>query len=256
MSGADPLLFSAFAEHWLLTAFIAFARLGSATLLLPGFGEQAIPPRVKIAFGLVLTLALMPILPIPEPPAALPLFVLLIGLEVMIGIFIGLGARLLLAALHILGAQIGFAAGLSNAFMPNQSNAESGSAIAALLMAGAVALLFATNLHHVILSGLLRSYVILPPGRIIPGDMADQVARLGAGAFYIAATMAAPFFLLSLLVNLGLGVANRVMPAMQVFFVAAPGLIVLGLGVLALTIPALLDLQIEAIADWYRTFVR
>lgn len=252
----SSLFIAQFVETWIYVAAIAFARIGTATILLPGFGEGHIPARFKIAFGVILTLGLLPALPIPDPPQTQALLFMLIAFEITIGVFIGVGARLILYAMHIVGAQIGFAAGLSNAILPNQSNNESGSAIAALLTTGAVALMFATDMHHLVLSGLLRSYTIMPPGRLMPGDLADQIARLGGGAFYIAAAMGAPFFILSLLVNLGLGLANRVMPAMQVFFVASPGLIIIGLFALMLAAPAIMEFQVVQMADWFQYFVR
>lgn len=243
-------------EGWVLMTALIFARIGTAVLLLPGFGEVQIPPRFKISLGIALSLALMPALPVLEAPDVTTVFVLLLALEVLVGVFIGIGARLFMAAFHILGALIGFASGLSNSLAPYQGSPESGSTISTLLTFGAVASIFLSNTHHVFLTGLMRSYAILPPGQVMIGDLADQIARIGGGAFYIAATLGASFFALSLLLNLGMGLANRVMPAMQVFFVAGPGLIIAGLGLLAITVPAIMIYQNEQLSLWFETLVR
>lgn len=235
---------------WVLLAALAFARVGTAVLLLPGFGDTQIPARVRIAFGLVLTLALMPALPLPEPPAQVTGLALLMGGEVLIGVFIGTGARVLLSALHLLGAQIGMVAGISNAFAPGVANTEGATALGALLTVSAVALIFVSDLHHLMLHALVRSYAVLPPGRLPAADMAEQMARLGASAFRISASLAAPFLIVSILLNLGLGLANRVLPTMQVFFVAAPGMILAGLVLLTLAVPAVLDVMVQHMADW------
>lgn len=246
----DPTLASEIARGWVLLAGIAFARVGTAILLLPGFGEAQIPARIRIALGLVLTLALLPILPLPVPPAQMTALALLLGAEAAIGIFLGTGARILLASLHLLGALVGMVAGLSNALAPSQANTEGATALAALLTVAAIALIFATDLHHLMISAILRSYAILPPGRLPAGDMADQVARLGSGAFYMATAMATPFLVIAVLLNLALGLANRIMPTMQVFFVAAPGLILAGLTLLAIALPAILDHVMIELSDW------
>jgi len=235
---------------WIYLAAVAFARIGTAVLLLPGFGEAQVPPRVRIALGLLLTLALLPALPLADPPKAIPALALLLGGEVMIGLFIGIGARLLLTAVQMAGAQVGMAAGISNAFAPGIANTEGATAIGGLLTVAAVALLFATDLHHLIISALLQSYAVLPPGHLPLGDLAEQTARLGAAAFRISVTMAAPFLIVSVLMNLGLGLANRVMPNMQVFFVAAPAMILVGLALLAVAVPAMLHLMTQELADW------
>jgi flagellar biosynthesis protein FliR len=235
---------------WVHLAALAFARVGTALLMLPGFGDTQIPPRIRIALGLVLTLALMPALPLPDPPAQVTALALLIGGEALIGVFIGTGARVLLSAMHLLGAQIGMVAGISNAFAPGVANSEGATAIGGLLTVAAIALIFATDMHHLMITALLRSYAVLPPGQLPVGEMAEQIARLGASAFRISTSLAAPFLIVSVLMNLGLGLANRVMPTMQVFFVAAPGMILAGLVLLTLAVPAILDLMTREMADW------
>lgn len=239
-----------FLTGWVQLAALAFARIGTAVLLLPGFGDTQIPARIRIALGLVLTLALIPALPLPTPPEQLTGLALLIGGEAMIGIFIGTGARVLLSAMHLLGAQIGMVAGISNAFAPGVANSEGATALGAILTVSAVALIFVSDMHHLMITALLRSYAVLPPGQLPAADMAEQIARLGASAIRISASMAAPFLIVSILLNLGLGLANRVMPSMQVFFVAAPGMIIAGLALLALAVPAILELMVEDMADW------
>jgi len=246
----DPTLAPDIVSGWIHLAALAFARVGTAVLLLPGFGETQIPPRIRIALGLVLTLSLLPILPLPAPPTQVTALALLLGAEAAIGIFIGTGARILVASLHLLGALVGMVSGLSNAFAPSQANTEGATALAALLTVAAIALIFATDLHHMMISAILNSYMILPPGRLPVGDMTDQIARLGAGALQIATSMATPFLVIAVLLNLALGLANRIMPTMQVFFVAAPGLILAGLTVFVITLPAVLDHMMMVLSDW------
>lgn len=246
----ESLAFPDILTGWVHLAALAFARVGTAVLLLPGFGDTQIPARIRIAFGLVLTLALMPALPLPALPAQMTKLALLIAGEAAIGIFIGTGARVLLSAMHLLGAQIGMVAGISNAFAPGVANSEGATALGSMLTVAAVALIFVSDMHHLMITALLRSYAVLPPGRLPAADMAEQIARLGASAFRISASLAAPFLIVSVLLNLGLGLANRVMPSMQVFFVAAPGMILAGLALLALAVPAILGLMVEDMADW------
>ena len=98
-------------ESWVLMTALIFARIGTAVLLIPGFGETQIPPRFKISLGIALSLALMPALPILEAPDITTAFVLLLALEALVGVFIGIGPRQSMAADQILGALIGFAPG-------------------------------------------------------------------------------------------------------------------------------------------------
>lgn len=98
----EPFNLVDFSTQWVLTAALVFARIGTAVVLLPGFGESQVPSRFKIGLGLAISLGMMPALANPVPPASTVMLALMLGLEVLVGVFIGLGAKLLMAALHTL----------------------------------------------------------------------------------------------------------------------------------------------------------
>ncbi len=43
----------------LYVAGLVFARVGAIVMLIPGVGEAAVPPRIRLAFALVLALVLV-----------------------------------------------------------------------------------------------------------------------------------------------------------------------------------------------------
>ena len=228
-----------FFQTQVTAVLIAFARIGTALMFLPGLGEMRIPARHRLALGVILSLGLIPAIPV-TPPDQTAQLALLLAREGLIGLYIGVGARILFSALQALGAFIANVTSLSSALAAGDTGYEGSTAITSLLTMAGIALLFATDAHHLMLRGLFHSYELIPPGWLPLGDLAGQVARLVARSFYIAALMGAPFFLLAVLLNLGLGLANRVMPSMPVFFVAGPVNIALGLGLLMLIAPAIL----------------
>jgi len=104
-------------------------------------------------------------------------------------------------------------------------------------------LIFATDLHHLVIAGLNDSYQLFQPGELpVTGDMAQLVTRTIATAFKIGIQLSAPFMVFGLLFNLGLGVLSRLMPQMQVFFIGMPLSITLGLLLLLLVIGAMMGL--------------
>jgi len=110
----------------------------------------------------------------------------------------------------------------------------------------AVTLFFATDMHHLVIAALNDSYALFAPGEVPgAGDVAALVTRTVAGAFRIGIQLAAPFLAFGLLFNLGLGVLARLMPQMQVFFVALPLSILLGLMFLVLALGALMGLFLD-----------
>ncbi|MBM1635026.1 flagellar biosynthetic protein FliR [Sulfitobacter mediterraneus] len=241
----------AFVTSIVLSYLVVFARLGSALIFMPAFGEVQIPIRARLSFALVLCAALLPITPVqaamPDDPVALAL---MLGVEVTIGLWIGLTARILLSALQFAGFQVGQVSGLANAFGPSFGSFEGATMVATLMLISAVTMIFVTDTHHIILRALLSSYELFPPGQIMLEDMTDQLLKAAGQSLYIGTAVAAPFFVMGVVLNLGMGLANRMMPQLPVFFVAASLLIGAGLLILAISMPALLDFFISEFQDW------
>jgi flagellar biosynthetic protein FliR len=98
-------------------------------------------------------------------------------------------------------------------------------------------LIFATDLHHLVIAALNDSYRLFAPGATpLTGDIAALVTRTIASAFRVGIQLSAPFLVFGLLFNLGLGILSRLMPQMQVFFVGMPLSILLGFIILLLVV--------------------
>jgi len=225
-----------------LAGFIlVFVRIGAVASLLPGFGEQLIPPRVRlgvaIAFSVVVWPMITPGLAAPDP--ARPFLAMLI-VELSIGLMLGIAIRLMVLALQLAGsiaaqstalAQI-FGAGVAPDPMP---------AIGNILMLAGITLAVASGLHVKAALAMARSYEILPMGLPVP---AEDIARWGtarvAQAFALGFSLAAPFVIAGFAYNLALGAINRAMPQMMVAFIGAPAITAAGLLLLLLASPVIL----------------
>ena len=204
---------------------LVFVRLGAALMLLPGFGEIYVMPRTRLLFALALTIVIAPLVApsLPRLPADPWQLALIVGGEAVIGVFFGTLARILVSGLHIGGTIIGFQSSLANATLFDPANAQQGSLVGTFLGVFGVVLVFAANLDHLMLSALADSYTLFVPGAALPwGDLSQMVTRTVAHAFAIGMQIAAPFIVVGLVFSLGLGLLNRLMPQIQVFFVALP----------------------------------
>jgi flagellar biosynthetic protein FliR len=109
-----------------------------------------------------------------------------------------------------------------------------------------VTLFFATDMHHLIIFALNDSYTLFEPGELpASGDVAALVTKTVAGAFRIGIQLSAPFLVFGLLFNLGLGLLSRMMPQMQVFFVALPLSILLGFLFMVLVIGSMMGIFLD-----------
>ena len=77
------------------------------------------------------------------------------------------------------------------------------------------------------------------------GDVAALVTKTVSGAFRIGIQLSAPFLAFGLLFNIGLGVLSRLMPQMQVFFVALPASIMIGLLFLLLVLGTMMGMFLD-----------
>lgn len=227
---------------------LVLIRVGAAFMLLPGIGDVYVSPRVRLMFALTVTLVVLPTLvgqlpPVPDAP--LRLAVLLFG-ETLIGLFIGLIARLLLTALEVAGTIASMTTSLANAQVFNPAAAVQGSLVSGFFLIVALVLIFATNLHHLLLMAVIGSYRLFPPGELPPvDDMANVLATLVADGFTVGVQLAAPFLVVALIVYTAMGLMSRLMPQMMIFFVALPAQILTGIAVLLVVFSSVMLVWLE-----------
>lgn len=242
----------------LATAFmLTFARVGTLVMLMPGIGEQLVTPRARLAFGLLLSLVLFPLtrtlLPAGGSPAAV--VGLLIG-EIAVGLLIGLAVRMIIGALQTAGSIVAQQLGLAFAMSIDPAMGGQQAAIGNLLTLLGVGLIFAADLHHLAIAAIRDSYAVLPPvGVPASGDAATLAIRATGQGFALAVQISAPFIAFAILFNLGLGVLSRLMPQLQVFFLAMPATILIGMLVLLATLSVMMGVFVDGLGTFIRTFV-
>lgn len=239
--------------NWLPeTAFLyvlIFARVGTLLMLMPALGEQMIPARMRLSFALALTLVLYPLISpsLPGLPEELGGLVYLVLHELAVGLVLGAITRFITMSAQVAGSVIAFQAGLSVAMAADPTNGGiQGALIGSFLSLLGITLIFATDLHHVAISAIHDSYLIFSPTDPIMFDDALQMAIQSiSSAFVIGIQMSAPFIVLGLVFYLGMGILGKLMPQLQVFFIAMPATIGVGLILLALLLTMMMG--------WYLT---
>ncbi|MDZ4276689.1 MAG: flagellar biosynthetic protein FliR [Erythrobacter sp.] len=229
---------------------MVFMRVGSAMSLLPAFGEQAVPRRVRLVLALAFTAVVTPALQIAPDPAEACVLLLLI--EVVVGLMLGIGLRLFILALQTAGAMAAQATTLSQMF--GDAGPEPQPAIGSLLVMAGLAIAVATGLHVRAAELLILSYRILPAGQLPSGeDVAHWGLSQVSHMFSLAFCLAAPYTIAALLYNIALGIINRAMPALMVSMIGAPALTAGGLVLMVLAVPLALALWVQALHGFLTT---
>jgi len=205
-------------------AVLAFARLGAAAMVLPGLGEEEVPTAIRLGLGLGLVLLLPGIAPgLPQAPDSAAEAVRVILIEVLVGLWLGGLARLVVMAMAVAGQAIALLLGLAQAMVPDPMLGGLGTAPGRLLSLAAVVVVFSTGLYAIPLRALAESYTLLPPGDPFPAG--ESLA--------LSLRLAAPFVVAAIIINVALGLLARIAPQVQVYFVAIPGQVLLGLALTA-----------------------
>ena len=234
-----------------LTAFVdagtlAFARVGACLMVMPGLGGARVAMRARLALAFALAAALAPLVPAAAMPDAAPSLLLALGGEMAVGGALGLLARAHYAALRFAGSVAAASIGFQPLGGVAVEGAEADGALTALLSLAALMVLFAADAHHLVMRALIDTFEAWPPGRgLAPRAGLTGVTDALVAAWRTALSLAAPFLVYGLVVQLSLGLVNKLAPAVPLYFVGLPLLIGGGLILLALAAPEMLLVHLE-----------
>lgn len=220
------------------TYFVVFARIAPMMIILPVFGDAHIPQQIRMIFSLGLTLIITQVVGeyIPQMNPESPHFFLMLATEMLIGFFLSMIAKIWLMTLQVTANVISAQTSLSNATIFNPAMASSDSIISTAILLGATLLIILTNIHHRFIMVIIESYTYFQPGTpLISEDFSQTYIQVMSQSFSLAIRLSLPFLIVGLVFQVSLGFLNRLMPQLQVFFVALPAQILGGFALIALT---------------------
>lgn len=230
-------------------AFLAFCRIGSCFMLMPGLSSMRVPMQVRLAASIAVTWALLvhlwgSIVPeIERTPSAL---VLLVIAEILIGSTIGLVTRFYVLALQYAGTAITNTIGFNAMAGTSIEEMDPQPALAAFITLCVLMVLFVFDFHHEVIRALVTSYEVAPlAGLFDPQSGLIDLTDTIAAAFYVALRLASPFIAYGILANLAIGFVNKLAPQIPVYFVSLPFVIAGGLILMYFGIGTLLSLSVD-----------
>ena len=242
----------------LFAAALIFARVGSAMMLLPGIGEAYVNARLRLVFALALTILMTPVLApkLPAMPGTSLGLLIVLGGEIVVGLFLGTLTRVLLTAVQVAGSIISVQLGLSAALIFNPLLQQQEVITSTFLGVAAVVVIFLADLHHLMLRALIDSYGVFTPGSAFAwGDFSAAIARITAESFRLGVEMAAPFMVIGTIFYVGVGLVSRLSPQLQILFAIQPLQIIAGLVAFALLLATGLQWFLERFAADLSQFV-
>jgi flagellar biosynthesis protein FliR len=204
---------------------ICLARVAGFVSAIPILFSTQAPMLIKLGTTVLLSLVLFPIMApfIPQAPFQPASFFFLVISEALVGLMLGLMSRLIFTAAEfggtIIGYQMGFAA--ANVFDPQ--NQRQTSLLSEFQNIFAIFIFLSVNGHYIFIRAAVRSYAILPPGKLDFSHAAvPYLFKLSSQMFVLSLQFSAPVLAILLLSGLILGILARAFPQLNVFLLSFP----------------------------------
>jgi flagellar biosynthetic protein FliR len=239
-----------------LSAFLVFCRVGACFMVLPGMSSARVPPQVRLFASLAVAVAVSSLIDARlqdylASPAGSVMLRLIAG-EILIGLFFGLVARFYLLALEFVIAGVGMSIGYGGMLGAVIDGFEMQSALTAFISLSALMVLFTLDFHHIVIAALLGSYDVmpfdtLPDVRLLLVDLVDVLRE----SFLIALRLGSPFIGFAIIVNLGVGLLNKLSVQIPIYFISLPFVLAIGLVIMYYSVPYLLSLFGQGFPEIY-----
>ena len=218
-------------EHFKVFVLILI-RISVVLFLFPVFGSRVFPTLVKAGLALIIAATLLPVVTAENfsfPENTIHIAILIVS-EFMIGLIIGLIARLFFSATQIAGHVIAFQMGFG---MINVLDPQTGAQVSILdqIAYWMVLLIFLIlNGHHILITCLADSFRIVEPGMIhLNKELLLQILGSSSDMFILAIKVGAPGIVSLLFVSTAFGLCAKFAPQMNILIAAFPVKIIVGL---------------------------
>ncbi len=232
---------SAWLQSWVLTLLWPLVRVLAVVGSAPLLSHRAVPNRVKLGFGFVLTLVIIPTLPdLPQIEIFSVQGLFLLVQQIVIGVSIGFSMRLILAAVDLAGHLIGTTMGLGFAtFFDPQSQGQS-MALNQFLVLLTMLVFMSMDGHLMMVTAIAESFQTMPISLDGSNINFMKVSAWGANIFSTGLLLALPVVAALLITNMALGILTRTAPQLNIFGIGFPITLTVGFVVLALALPNML----------------
>jgi flagellar biosynthetic protein FliR len=204
--------------------FLASLRIGAFLISSPFFGGSSVPLQVRIIMAVLLGVAVMTTVEVPDWQA----FAGLNGLQVIltelaIGISSGLILTIWFSAVLLAGEKIASSAGLGFAAQIDPDSGGQTPVVSKTFSLFLTVIFLSWNGHLLVLRAVADSYTYLPVGAMPAFPVLIQSGIAAAGSMFLAATIIMlPLTAFLMAINLVIGVITRSAPQLNLFSFGFP----------------------------------
>jgi flagellar biosynthesis protein FliR len=220
--------------------FIVFVRVAAILLSIPIFDSKGIPFLFKFSLALATGIVVFPLLQLQSVPIVNDLFTLSITLvgEILLGLTIGFSVKLIFAGIQLAGQLAGYQMGLALANVMDPSTSQQVPLLAQFNNLIGLLVFLSINAHYWFIKAITKSFHLVPPLNVsFSNSLMEQLIKMSGNMFIIALQVGAPVIATMLLTSVAFGLVARTVPQMNVFMVAMPLKIGIGLLFIGFSLP-------------------
>ncbi|MCI4625753.1 MAG: flagellar biosynthetic protein FliR [Candidatus Magnetoovum sp. WYHC-5] len=229
---------NAIISKYLIRFLLILLRSSIVFMMLPAFSSKNVPAQYKIGLAIATAILLTPIV---EAKVEENQVFYLIVKEVVFAMVIGMGGRLVFLAVNMAGQLMSNTMAMTMATLIDPEFGQSAE-LSRLLGIFATVVFFAIDAHHDLLWLLVKSYEIVPFGKINLDGLMLKGMEILQKAFIFAIKISIPVVVGMIVTHLMLGFVYKASPSLNIFFVSYPVFITLGFIIMMVSVPEFLTL--------------
>jgi flagellar biosynthetic protein FliR len=226
---------------WIIGTLLVSVRLAALLAFSPLFSLTRLPILVGILVTLVFSAAINSIVQQYATLAIESIDALLIAVvrEAAVGLLMAFGIHCAFGAFSLGGRILDLQMGFGVANLVNPSSNEQAPLLGMTLLVVGVCTFFLLNGQQWLARGFVQSFQWFPLGAPLQQISLAVVMRQFGLMFSLGFILVSPVVAILLLIDVGMAIASKTMPQMNIFMLSMPIKIGIGLAVLALSAPHL-----------------
>lgn len=234
---------------WIPTVPLVMMRLVGIVMVAPVLSHSAVPIKIRLAAGVVMSLAVVARMSGPvATPAGAGGLAIAAGGELLIGAAIGYAAKLLFAGVQLGAFHVAQQMGLALGEVFNPSADQAGGPVRSTFALLAVVIFLLISGHRQLIGALLRTFETIPVGAGAPGQsLLAMAVVLLSSSFLLAIQVAGPVLVAMLLAAVAMGLLQKTLPQCNLLTTHLPVRAMMGLVVLAASLAVVHPLLVASV---------
>ena len=234
-------------HRWILAAVLAMARIGGAFAVCPALTDSMIPGVARRAAVLGFSCLAIPYIHAGMPPGEPDAWMFsVVGIrEALIGFLVGFFAAIPFWVAENVGNFIDNQRGATMGEVYSPLSGAQVSTIGIFFTQIVSTVFFTSGAVFLLLGALYKSYAVWPVfevGVSFAPDAPVQILGTLDGMLKSTVVISAPVIIVMFLATIGLGLVNRTAPQLNVFFLSMPVKSAIGVAMLVVYLPFIMDM--------------